>query len=384
MQVRREIQDLYEKVKQYRKDLHQIPEIGLDTKQTKAYIKEVLSQYPSIQVEEGYAKNGLVAYLKVHDEGSAIAFRADMDGLPLQETTNLPFASKNEGCSHACGHDGHMAILLGFIAYVYEHKDSLQENLVFIFQPGEEGPGGAALLIQEGLFEKYPIRAIFGTHLMSDVEKGKIACKAGAMMACNGEFNISVFGQTAHGAMPHLGKDAIVAASHLVVQLQSIASRMLDPLAGSVITIGTMQGGQARNVICDEMQLQGTMRAFDDGIYESMKQQIHGMCNAIASSFHVQIEAEILDYYYAVDNDSDLYGLLQEATGKDCLVQVPKMIAEDFSFYQKEVPGVFYFTGVKDERHTKGIHDSAFNFDEEALLVSIETNARVLETMEVL
>lgn len=383
MQIRKEIETLLEEVKEYRRCLHQCPEIGLDTPITRDYILSMLRGYPSLLVEVGCAKSGLVAYLQVNQKESAIAFRCDMDALPLEETNEVNYKSKHKGCSHACGHDGHMAMVLGLLSYLYKNKEKLQENIVFVFQPGEEGPGGAKLMIKEGLFQKYPIRAIFGTHLMSDVEKGKIACKAGPMMARNGEFNIQIYGQTAHGAMPHLGKDAIVAASQLVVQLQSIGNRMIDPLHSSVITIGKMQGGQACNVICDEMRLEGTMRAFEDETYELIKQKIYTMCESIASSYDVQIQAEVIDYYYAVNNDQKLYALLLDATKENCLQQSPKMIAEDFSFYQKEVPGLFYYTGIKDEKHQKGIHDSAFNFNEDALLVSIETNVRLLETMGV-
>lgn len=382
--IRDEVKSLLEEVKKCRRHLHQYPEIELETINTKAYLIKKLKEYGSFEIEEGFAKNGFVAYLKVNDESASIGFRSDMDALPIQEENTVAFKSKIEGKSHACGHDGHMAILLGLAKYLSEHKNTLKSNITLIFQPGEEGPGGAEMMIKEGLFNKYPMKYVFGTHLMSDVDAGKIACRAGAMMARNGEIEIDVYGQSAHGAMAYLGNDAIVAASALVLQLQTIASRNIDPLRGTVLSIGKMVGGQARNVICDHVNMLGTIRSFHDDSYELMKQRISDICKGIEITYHVKVDLKIEDYYYAVVNDESLDQMLQEVIGEDYVKQTPKMIAEDFSYYQREVPGLFYFTGVKDENHQKGIHDCQFNFDEQSLLNAIETDIRLLEYMEVI
>ena len=384
MEIRKNVQSLLEEVRACRRHLHQYPEIELETKQTKAFIISKLKEYGSFQIDESIIENGVVALLCVDPNLETIAFRADMDALPIQEENNVEYASKVKGKAHACGHDGHMAIALGLAKYVAQEKEALKCNVLFVFQPGEEGPGGAQIMIEAGLFQKYPTKYIFGTHVMSDVDAGKIACRSGAMMARNGEIEIDVYGQSAHGAMPHLGVDALIAASHLLVQLQSIVSRNIDPLKSTVLTIGKMVGGQARNVICDHVNMIGTLRSFHDDSYELQKKRIEEVCKGIEQSFQVRVKVVIKDYYYAVVNDDYLDSVLQKAVGEDYVLQQPKMIAEDFSFYQREIPGLFYYTGVKDEKHQKGIHDCCFDFDESSLLYAIETNVRLLQQLEVL
>lgn len=384
IKIRDEVKALLEEVIVCRRYLHQYPEIELETEKTKQFLISKLKTYGDFEIEEGFAKNGFVAYLRVDDSLDSIGFRSDMDALPTQEDNDISFKSKVDGKSHACGHDGHMAIQLGLAKYLSEHKQELKCNITFVFQPGEEGPGGAKLMIQEGLFEKYPMKCIFGTHLMSDIKAGKIACTSGAMMARNGEVNIDIYGQSAHGAMAYLGNDAIIAASALVQQLQSIVSRNIDPLKSTVLTIGKMSGGQARNVICDHVNMQGTLRSFHDDSYEIQNRRIKEMCKGIEITYHVKVDVQIEDYYYAVVNDEQLDRMLQEVLDEDYIKQTPKMIAEDFSFYQREVPGLFFFTGVKEEEYQKGIHDSQFNFNESSLLNAIETEIRLLEKMEVL
>ncbi len=383
IQIRKEIKDLKAEVTTHRRQLHQIPEIGLDTVKTKAYIIQALQQIGSLKIEEGYAENGVVAYLHVGEDFPSIGFRCDMDALPILEENEVSFISKHEGCSHACGHDGHMAAILGSISYFVKHVDALTCNLVFIFQPGEEGPGGAKLMIRDGLFEKYPMRYVIGTHLMNDVEKGKIACCAGPIMARNGEFVVDIHGVSAHGAQAYEGRDAIVGAAALITQLQSIVSRSIDPLRSTVISVGKIHGGQARNQISDHVHMLGTIRSFHDDSYELMKKRMQEVCDGVGLSYGVDVKLSIEDYYYAVENDAYLNAVLQEALGEDFIQQVPKMTAEDFSYYQKEVPGLFYFTGVGDAQHTNNIHNCRFNFDEEALLNSVECNVRILEKLGV-
>lgn len=382
--IREEVSDLLEEITECRRYLHQYPEIELETENTKAFLIKKLKEYGSFEIEEGFAKNGFVAYLRVNNEPTSIGFRTDMDALPTQEENEVAYKSKIDGKSHACGHDGHMAILLGLARYLSDHRSDLKTNITFVFQPGEEGPGGAEIMIKEGLFDKYPMKCMFGTHLMSDIDAGKIACTSGPMMARNGEIEIDVYGQSAHGAMAYLGNDAIVATSALVMQLQTIVSRNIDPLRGTVLTIGKMVGGQARNVICDHVNMLGTIRSFHDDSYELMKQRMRDICKGIEMTYHVKVDLKIADYYYAVVNDESLDNMLQQVIGEDYIKQTPKMIAEDFSFYQREVPGLFFYTGVKDEQFQKGIHDCKFNFNESSLLNAIETEIRLLEHMEVL
>ncbi len=376
--VRKEIQELLNEVSKVRRELHQIPEIGLDTIKTKQYIINKLKETPCFEIVEGYAKNGVVAFLRVNDETESIGFRTDIDALPILEETGVSFTSNHKGCSHACGHDGHMAIMLGFIKFLSVYKERLTKNITIVFQPGEEGPGGAQLMIEEGLFQQFPMKYIIGTHLMADVEGGKVACCKGPIMARNGEFSVDVFGVSAHGAQAYEGRDAIVAASALIQQLQSIVSRSIDPLKSTVITVGKLNGGQARNQICDHMNMLGTIRSFHDDSYELMKKRMFEVAKGIELSYDVNVKLSIDDYYYAVNNDEMLDKALQEVLVDDYVKQTPKMTAEDFSFYQREVPGLFYFTGVGDDEHTVNIHHCKFNFNEKHLLNAIETNVRLL------
>lgn len=383
MILRDEIMNMLEEVKNYRRALHKIPETGLNTKKTKECLLSIIRKWKEIEIEEGYVQNGFVGYLRVNDKDSCIAFRSDMDALPIQEENEVDFKSLHEGFSHACGHDGHMAILLGTMQYLIKNKGKLTDNILFIFQPGEEGPGGAKVMIQNGLFKKYKARYIFGTHLSGEVEKGKIACIAGPMMARNGELSIHIYGKSAHGALPYEGKDAILAAASMIMQLQTIVSRNIDALKSTVLSIGFIHGGQVRNAIADHVQMEGTVRSFYDETYDLQKQRIFEVAKGIEISHQVKVDVNLVDYYDVVNNDAYLDSLLQEVVEEDYVVQTPKMIAEDFSFYQKEVPGLFYFTGVKDENHTNNIHHCCFNFDENALLYAIETNIRLLTKLEV-
>lgn len=383
MLVRDEIKELLEYVTYIRRELHKIPEIGLDTIKTKQFIIKELKEMPCFEIYEGYAVNGVIAYLKVNEIKESIGFRTDIDALPILEETGVDFKSLHEGKSHACGHDGHMAIMFGFLKFLSMNKTHLINNITILFQPGEEGPGGAELMVKEGLFDRFPMKYIFGTHLMADVPAGKVACCSGPMMARNGEFEANVYGVSAHGAQAYEGKDAIVAVSALITQFQSIVSRAIDPLKSTVITVGKLNGGQARNQICDHMHLMGTIRSFHDDSYELMKKRMFEVAKGIELSYDVKVELIIDDYYYAVENDSYLDSVLQDVLKEDYIVQRPKMTAEDFSFYQKEVPGLFYFTGVGDEKHQVNIHNCEFNFDEKSLLNAIETNVRLLTKLGV-
>lgn len=383
MHVRKEIEALLEVVRKHRRHLHMYPETGLETYETKQYLMSVLSAYDCITLEEGYVKNGLVAYLKVKDTDSCIAFRSDIDALKIKEENDVEYASKKIGYSHACGHDGHMSILLGTIQYLVENKHKLNENILFIFQPGEESPGGAKTMLENGLFKNYNVRYVFGLHLIGDIEKGKIGGKAGPVMARNGEMKVHIHGKSAHGAMPHLGNDAIVAAASMIMQLQTIVSRSIDPLKSTVLTIGTIHGGQVHNAISDSVEFDGSLRSFYDETYMLQIKRIHEIAKATEMAYGVKVDVEIIDFYNIVNNDAYLNDLLQEVCKEDYVCVEPTMASEDFSFYQKEAPGLYFFVGVKDEEHVHNVHHCCFNFDESALLNAIETNVGLLEKLGV-
>src|SRR5690554_6847757 len=336
---------MVDKLTQYRRELHQIPELGFDLEQTYKYVKAKLESFGYEPIT--YAKTGLVAVKKGKDKKS-IGFRADMDALPVTEVLDIPFKSKFEGRMHACGHDGHTAMLLGFAEYVAQ-LENVNQTIVFIFQPAEEGLGGAKVMIEEGVLKDHHVKSIFGLHVFPGLDEGKVGIISGPMLARNAEFDFYIDGISAHGAQPQQGKDAVLAASAFVVGLNQIVSRYIDPLEPAVITTGTIQGGEARNIIAGHVKVSGTMRAFDDQTFEMMKSKMLDTAKAIELQYGVKIKDAIVDYYPAVHNDDLLFKVVESALDKDEIVYIkPYTFSEDFAFYQKEVPGIFSFIGSKN------------------------------------
>lgn len=367
----------------YRRELHQIPELGFDLYQTSEYIENEL-------IQMGYqpkrmAKTGWV----IHKEGKskeAILFRTDMDALPVKEETNVSFVSNHEGKMHACGHDGHMAMMLGFASYVSKQND-LNYTVVMIFQPAEEGPGGAKVMIEEGLFDLYDIKACYGIHLYPGLDEGIYGLVSGPMMAQNGEFDIMVKGKSSHGGQPHLGDDAIIASSALIQGFQTIVSRRVNPLDSVVITVGKISGGQARNIVAQEVKLSGTMRAFKPDVYKSVKEWMKQFSEGIEMQYNVKIDHQMLDYYPAVVNDPKLVDHLKSSlNGNQYQVIEPMTVSEDFAFYQQKVPGVFVMLGSRNE--SKGyrypLHSCYFNFDENILDKGVKLYIHLLKLHQAL
>ncbi len=371
-----------EKLKKYRRDLHQIPELAFDLFLTSAYIKKELQGMG--YVTESVAKTGLIAIKKGRSE-DAIAFRSDMDALPVFEQTGALFQSKHPNKMHACGHDGHMSMLLGFAEYVSK-LENLNKTVVFIFQPAEEGPGGAKVIVDEGIFEKYNIKHIFGIHLYPGLEEGLYGLVDGPMLAQNGEFNLVIKGKSAHAAQPHFGHDAILAASELINLYHKIISRRIDPLDSAVITVGTIHGGEARNIIANEVKISGTIRSFNETTYENLKNQMRKIDKGIETIFDVKVDNDIMDYYPPVINDHLLFSKLKENL-KDHQYQIlkPMMFAEDFAFYQKKIPGLFVMLGTKNDEldYVHPLHSCHFNFDEKVLINGVRLYRNILDFMKV-
>ena len=370
-------------VKQHRINLHQIPEIAFDLFKTEAYLKAELKKlgYKTINV----AKTGIIA-IKTGKGKETIAFRSDMDALNVLEETGIKYKSKHVGKMHACGHDGHMAMLLGFAKYLTTLKD-LKKNVMLVFQPAEEGPGGAKLIVESGIFKKYNVKAIFGIHLYPDLEEGKYGLVDGPMMAQNGEFDLLVKGTSAHGAQPHKGNDAILASGNLVVQYQAIVARFLNPLQPSVVTIGTINGGEARNIIAHSVKMSGTVRSFNPKNYLEIKRGLNQINKGIEASFNVKVQMDFRDYYPPVINDHDLFSKVSEALPKTSVKAIePMMFAEDFAFYQQALPGMFIMLGTRNEKlgYTHPLHSCYFNFKEEVLTKGVELYASILKAMDVI
>jgi amidohydrolase len=370
-------------VKQHRINLHQIPELAFDLFKTEAYIKAELKKlgYKTINV----AKTGVIA-IKLGKSKETIAFRSDMDALSVVEETGLKYQSKHPGKMHACGHDGHMAMLLGFAKYLTTIKD-LKKNVMLVFQPAEEGPGGAKIIVESGIFKKYNVKAIFGIHLYPDLEEGKYGLVDGPMMAQNGEFDLLVKGTSAHGAQPHKGNDAIVASGNLVVQYQNIVARFLNPLQPSVVTIGTIGGGEARNIIAHSVKMSGTVRSFNTANYLAIKKGLTQINKGIEQSFKVKVAMDFRDYYPPVINDHELFNKVAAVLPKSEVKAIePMMFAEDFAFYQQAMPGMFIMLGTRNTKlgYTHPLHSCYFNFKEEVLTRGVELYAHILKAMAVI
>lgn len=368
------IKALMDEVTAIRRKLHSIPELGLSEYKTTEYIREYLDRL-GIRAEVGPSGTGVIGFIKGKADSGTIAFRADIDALPVEEQTGAEYCSKNKGFMHACGHDGHTAILLGFAKLLKLKENELHKSVLLIFQPAEEGPGGAEAIVNAGVLEKYKTECIFGLHIFPDIEEGKVGCRPGAMMAQTGEFDIRVKGKSCHGAMPQKGYDALLAASSVVMTLNNIVSRYVDPIEPAVVTVGRMECGERRNIIAGDAVLEGTMRAFNDKIYNILRSRVIKIAGSVCEAYGCEGSCEIRDMYPAVNNDSELFGKLLDCLDKEDFIMLdPLALAEDFSYYQKKVPGLFMMLGSKNENmgYTYQLHSSSFNFNEEILILGLQ------------
>lgn len=374
IKIQDEIKNLERHVIDVRRTLHGIPEPGLKENETTDYIMRYLNAL-GLEVHKGVSGTGAIAYLKGTEGRKTIGYRADIDALSVEEHTGVEYCSTKPGFMHACGHDGHTAILLGFAKYASENRDKIKNNILFIFQPAEEGPGGAEEIVKAGILKKYMVDFLFGLHIYPEVEEGMVACRPGAMMAQTGEFDILIKGKSAHGAMPHKGSDAIVAGSAVLMALNTIIARNVDPLEPAVLTVGRFEGGERRNIIAGEAVLEGTMRAFNEETYTAVRSRLIEVANNLPVAYGCSAELEIRDMYPAVTNDEKLFESFIKAAGEENLhVIKPMTISEDFSYFQKEVPGLFFMLGSRNEKmgYTNPLHSNKFNFNEEILLIGIQ------------
>ena len=373
-----DLKDLGNQMKTYRRELHQIPELGLEEYKTSAYIGEKLREFGLHPFT--IAKTGIYVYI---DAGSdeTYAFRADMDALESEEENDVEYASKHPGKMHACGHDGHMAMLLG-LAKILSQTENIKKNVLLIFQPAEEGPGGAKIITESGIFEKYNVKGIFGIHLFPNLDEGIIASKAGPLMAQSGEIDVEIKGEGGHGGMPHNAIDSILVASKFLSSCQSIISRSISPLETAVISFGKIRGGSARNIVAEKTHIEGTVRTFSKDTFEIIKKRILQISRGLEESFGVEISVDLEPYYPPVINDKNLYNKIAEKVHIE--ETDPVMLAEDFSYYQERIPGVFYFLGSRNiERDFDyPLHSCNFNFDEAILLKGVEHYVNILTALE--
>ena len=389
--------DIEIKVIEWRRDIHQHPELGNREVRTGKLITAHLQKL-GLDVQYPVGKTGVVALLKGGKPGPVVALRADMDALPVVEAVDLPFASKAKGeyegkevgVMHACGHDTHVAILMGIAEMFAKVKDQIPGTVKFIFQPAEEGPprgeeGGAALMIKEGALENPKPNAIFGLHVTAFMNTGTIGYRAGPMMASADILRIKVKGRQTHGSAPWSGVDPIVTASQIVLGLQTIVSRQINITSEpAVVTIGSIHGGNRFNIIPDEVELVGTIRTFNEGMRDDIHKRIKNTAEMIAASQGASAQVEIEKPYAVTINDEELTALMVptlKRIASDANVKViPKATgAEDFAFYLQKIPGLFYFVGITppgtDMTKVAVNHSPKFFVDESGLLLGIRSLA---------
>ncbi|GGF05910.1 amidohydrolase [Pseudoalteromonas gelatinilytica] len=388
-----------EKVIKWRRHLHQNPELSNREFETAKYVTKHLRSL-GLEVQTGVAHTGVVAKLKGGKKGPLIALRADMDALPVKEQVDLPFASTQTaeykgntvGVMHACGHDNHVAILMAAAESLVKIKDQLAGDILFVFQPAEEGApdgeeGGAELMLKEGLFKEKP-EAVFGLHVTSSLNTGQIGFREGPLMASADKFTITVKGRQTHGSRPWNGVDPIVASSQIIMATQTIASRQVDVTkAPSVVSFGAINGGVRNNIIPDEVEMVGTIRTFDQEMRADIKKRLAKTAEMVAESGGAEAHVHIDHGYPVTVNDVELTKkmtpTLAGVVGKENLITTPLITgAEDFSYYALETPGMFFFLGVtpkgQDAVTAPSNHSPHFFADEKALQLGVNAMTQLV------
>ena len=357
-----------------RHQIHSNPELSFEEEQTSNLVASLLEQY-GYQVTRGIAKTGVVGQLK-NGDGPSIGLRADMDALPIHEATNLSYASQNHGKMHACGHDGHTATLLTAARYLAENRDLFKGTINVIFQPAEEGYAGAEKMVQEGLFEKFPCDAIFGFHNWPGFEAGHFGFHAGPSMASADTVKITIEGKGGHGAMPHLSVDPVVVASSIVMALQTIVARNVNPLETTIITAGTIHAGSASNIIPNEAHMELTVRNLNPDVQDIVEQRIKDTVEYQAKSYGAIAKAEyIRDYPLLINSEKETAfaeKVGREFLGDDYIINDFKPItaSEDFAFMLQKVPGCYVFVGNGlDGAQGCSLHNAHYDFNDEILPV---------------
>ncbi|MGF1724980.1 amidohydrolase [Photobacterium nomapromontoriensis] len=368
----------------YRQLFHSTPEVGFKEFETAKFIQTFLNEL-NIPFKTGYATTGIVATIDGIHPGREICLRCDMDALHIDEKNDLPYASKNPGVMHACGHDGHMAMMLGVAKYLTLHND-FSGKVHLLFQPAEESYGGAKYVINDGIFDDYPnIEAIYGLHNWPKVPLGTLASTTGAMMACSDTWEMKVTGSGGHGAMPHEVTDPTLATSNIIMNLQSIVSRNVHCARAGVVSVGYINAGkfESPNIIPSQVQLRGTARAYEPEVRDLIEQRIGEIASASAQAHGCEIEYNYIRRYPAVYNPLAQFEIVAQAaratvgTSNFNAAITPVGGAEDFAFYLEKIPGAFMFLGNGD---SDPLHTPGYNFNDEIIPVGIEYFINVIKT----
>ena len=383
-ELKRRVAALSETLVAWRRALHRRPELGFEERETAAFVAARLDEL-GLEVETGVARTGVVAVLRAHAASRPpVLLRADMDALPVQEVEGRPYASEIPERMHACGHDGHMAMLLGAASALTAERARLTRDVVFCFQPGEEGFGGADAMIRAGVLERHRVGEAFGLHLWSLFPVGTIQVRPGPTMAAQDEFEATIRGRGGHGALPHEAIDPVVAASHAIVALQAVVARSIDPIHAAVVTVGSLHAGSAPNIIPDAATMRGTLRSFDDRVRETLRLRVREILEGTAAAHGCSADVTLHPGYPAVVNDpASVERVRRHAAAvvgtANVIEPAPMAAAEDFAYFLREVPGAFAFIGAGNRARgiTAPHHAPGFDIDEAALPIGAELLARI-------
>ena len=352
-----------------RRDLHRHPELAYGEKRTASVVAKLLRDW-GIEVHEGIGKTGLVGVIAGGDGNRAIGLRADMDALPIQETSGAPYASVHAGVAHSCGHDGHMAMLLCAARYLSETR-RFAGRVHLLFQPAEEGLAGARAMIEDGLFERFPCAEVYGLHNWPTLPAGTIATRAGPIMGASDRFTITVRGAGGHAAMPHLTTDTVLCAAQIVTGAHTLVARRIDPMANAVLSITRIQGGTSHNVLPGEVQLLGTVRTFDPAIQNKLEATLREWVELSAKAGGCSASVDYARIYPATVNDPACAQHALDAAvalfGRAVRAESPTATAEDFAFMLQQVPGAYIWVGSRKGESSPSLHHPSFDFNDEAL-----------------
>ncbi len=387
MPIHNRIADFHDDMTAWRRDLHEHPELGFQEVRTSARVAELLRSFGVDEVVTGLAKTGVVGVIHgKHASGRAIGMRADMDALPILEATGLPYASKTPGVMHACGHDGHTTMLLGAARYLAETRN-FSGKVYVIFQPAEEGLAGGKVMVDEGMFDRFPMDMVFGMHNWPQIPEGQFAWRHGPVMAACSNIEITITGRGAHAAMPHNGIDPIVVASHIVTALQSVVARNIEPVESGVITIGHISAGDTYNVIPQTARMLGTARWFSPKVGDQLEDGVRRIATGIAASFGATAEVDYRRTYIATVNDPEATDLAADAAravqGEARVIPMskPTMGGEDFSFMLAAKQGSYIMLGGGRGPDDAQVHHPKYDFNDNILPVGASYWASLAERL---
>ncbi|BAQ61064.1 N-acetyl-L,L-diaminopimelate deacetylase homolog [Geminocystis sp. NIES-3708] len=385
-EIRPAIAELQPQLVHWRRRLHQYPELGFKEVLTSDFIAEKLSDW-GIEYQTEIAKTGIVAIIQSNYKGKVLAIRADMDALPIQEENEVSYCSKHDGLMHACGHDGHTAIALGIAYYLAHHRDQFQGTVKIIFQPAEEGPGGAKPMIEAGVLKNPDVDAIIGLHVWNNLPLGTMGVREGALMAAVECFKCEIFGKGGHGAIPQQTVDSIIVGTQIVNALQTIVSRNISPIDSAVVTVGTFHSGTGLNIIADTATMSGTVRYFNPTLEKYIGERIESIISGICQSHGAKYHLDYWQLYPPVINHPRITQLVKSValevveTPLGVVPECQTMGGEDMSFFLQKIPGCYFFLGSANAQ--KGLnyphHHPRFDFDETALGLGVEMFARCVE-----